>query len=279
MYPISRLRRLRMTPNLRALVRETALEPADFIAPLFVVHGSGIREEIKTMPGQYRLSVDELVKECEGLYSVGVLSVMLFGIPEHKDHTGSEAYSHNGIVQQGIRALKAALPDLIVIADICMCEYTDHGHCGILHDHYTVDNDATLPYLCRQAVSFAEAGADIVAPSDMMDGRIAAMRQALDEAGYEQLPIMSYAAKFSSAFYGPFRDAADSAPSFGDRRSYQIRILRTSVKLCVRSKATSPKVLTSLWSSPHCPTSTSSAGHATATTCPWPPIRSVANMP
>ena len=140
MYPISRLRRLRMTPNLRALVRETALEPADFIAPLFVVHGSGIREEIKTMPGQYRLSVDELVKECEGLYSVGVLSVMLFGIPEHKDHTGSEAYSHNGIVQQGIRALKAALPDLIVIADICMCEYTDHGHCGILHDHYTVDN-------------------------------------------------------------------------------------------------------------------------------------------
>lgn len=222
MYPISRLRRLRMTPNLRALVRETALEPADFIAPLFVVHGSGIREEIKTMPGQYRLSVDELVKECEGLYRVGVLSVMLFGIPEHKDHTGSEAYSHNGIVQQGIRALKAALPDLIVIADICMCEYTDHGHCGILHDHYTVDNDATLPYLCRQAVSFAEAGADIVAPSDMMDGRIAAMRQALDEAGYEQLPIMSYAAKFSSAFYGPFRDAADSAPSFGDRRSYQM---------------------------------------------------------
>lgn len=222
MYPISRLRRLRMTPNLRALVRETALEPADFIAPLFVVHGNGIREEIKTMPGQYRLSVDELVKECEGLYSVGVLSVMLFGIPEHKDHTGSEAYSHNGIVQQGIRVLKAALPDLIVIADICMCEYTDHGHCGILHDHYTVDNDATLPYLCRQAVSFAEAGADIVAPSDMMDGRIAAMRQALDEAGYEQLPIMSYAAKFSSAFYGPFRDAADSAPSFGDRRSYQM---------------------------------------------------------
>ena len=176
-----------MTPNLRTLVRETSLEPSDFIAPLFVVHGSGIREEIKTMPGQYRLSVDELVKECEGLYRVGVLSVMLFGIPEHKDHTGSEAYSHNGIVQQGIRALKAALPDLIVIADICMCEYTDHGHCGILHDHYTVDNDATLPYLCRQAVSFAEAGADIVAPSDMMDGRI-----------------------------------ADSAPSFGDRRSYQM---------------------------------------------------------
>ena len=174
------------------------------------------------MPGQYRLSVDELVKECQALYEVGVLSVMLFGIPAHKDKTGSEAYAKEGIVQQGIRALKAALPELIVIADICMCEYTDHGHCGILHDHYTVDNDATLPYLCRQAVSFAQAGADIVAPSDMMDGRIAAMRKALDEAGYEQLPIMSYAAKFSSAFYGPFRDAADSAPSFGDRRSYQM---------------------------------------------------------
>ena len=213
---------MRMTPQLRSLVRETTLSPSDFIAPLFVVHGMGIREEISTMPGQYRLSVDELVKECTELYRLGVLSVMLFGIPEHKDETGSEAYSDHGIVQQGIRALKAALPELVVIADICMCEYTDHGHCGILHDHYTVDNDATLPYLCRQAVSFAEAGADIVAPSDMMDGRIAAMRKALDEAGYEQLPIMSYAAKFSSAFYGPFRDAADSAPSFGDRRSYQM---------------------------------------------------------
>lgn len=222
MYPKTRLRRLRMTPNLRAMVRETSLEPADFIAPLFVVHGEGIREEIKTMPGQYRLSIDELVSECQELYRLGVLSVMLFGIPAHKDATGSEAYSDEGIVQQGIRALKAALPDLVVIADVCMCEYTNHGHCGILHEHYTVDNDATLPYLCRQAVSFAQAGADIVAPSDMMDGRIEAMRQALDEAGFEQLSIMSYAAKFSSAFYGPFRDAADSAPSFGDRRSYQM---------------------------------------------------------
>ncbi len=213
---------MRMTPQLRSLVRETMLSPSDFIAPLFVVHGTGIREEISTMPGQYRLSVDELVKECTELYRLGVLSVMLFGIPEHKDETGSEAYSDHGIVQQGIRALKAALPELIVIADICMCEYTDHGHCGILHEHYTVDNDATLPYLCRQALSFARAGVDMVAPSDMMDGRIAAMREALDREGYEQLPIMSYAAKFSSAFYGPFRDAADSAPAFGDRRSYQM---------------------------------------------------------
>ena len=222
MYPKTRLRRLRMTPNLRAMVRETSLEPSDFIAPLFVVHGSGIRYEIKTMPGQYRLSVDELVKECQELYRLGVLSVMLFGIPAHKDATGSEAYSDEGIVQQAIRALKTTIPDLIVIADICMCEYTDHGHCGILHEHYTVDNDATLPYLARQAVSLAQAGADIVAPSDMMDGRIAVMREALDQAGFEQLPILSYAAKFSSAFYGPFRDAADSAPSFGDRRSYQM---------------------------------------------------------
>ena len=165
---------MRMTPQLRSLVRETTLSPSDFIAPLFVVHGTGIREEISTMPGQYRLSVDELVKECTELYRLGVLSVMLFGIPEHKDETGSEAYSDHGIVQQGIRALKAALPELIVIADICMCEYTDHGHCGILHEHYTVDNDATLPYLCRQALSFARAGVDMVAPSDMMDGRIAA---------------------------------------------------------------------------------------------------------
>ena len=222
MYPKTRLRRLRMTPNLRTMVRETSLEPSDFIAPLFVVHGSGVRDEIKTMPGQYRLSVDELVKECHELYRLGVLSVMLFGIPAHKDATGSEAYSDEGIVQQAIRALKTAIPDLIIIADICMCEYTDHGHCGILHEHYTVDNDATLPYLARQAVSLAQAGADIVAPSDMMDGRIAIMREALDQAGFEQLPILSYAAKFSSAFYGPFRDAADSAPSFGDRRSYQM---------------------------------------------------------
>ena len=247
MYPTTRLRRLRMTPNLRALVRETSLEPSDFIAPLFVVHGSGIREEIKTMPGQYRLSVDELVKECQALYEVGVLSVMLFGIPAHKDKTGSEAYSKEGIVQQGIRALKEALPELIVIADICMCEYTDHGHCGILHDHYTVDNDATLPYLCRQAVSFAQAGVDIVAPSDMMDGRIAAMRQALDEAGYEQLPIMSYAAKFSSV--------TQQTPLLALATVVATRwILLISEKRCVRSKAISPKVRISSWSSLPFPT-------------------------
>lgn len=220
-YPLTRLRRLRQSDELRQLVRETSLSPSDFIAPLFVMHGTGIKEEISSMPGQYRFSVDTLVEECRRLHQLGVLGVMFFGIPEHKDATGSEAYDHNGIVQQAIRAVKEAIPSLITIADICMCEYTDHGHCGIIHGH-EVCNDETLEYLSRQAVSFAEAGVDMVAPSDMMDGRILHMRQALDKAGFTNLPIMSYAAKFASAFYGPFRDAADSAPSFGDRRAYQM---------------------------------------------------------
>lgn len=221
MYPQTRLRRLRRTEALRTLVRETSLSPSDFIAPLFVIHGSGIREEIGSMPGQYRLSIDELIKECRELHSLGVSGVMLFGIPKTKDATGSEAYSPDGIIQQAIRAIKRDVPQIIVIADICMCEYTDHGHCGIIHECEVI-NDETLGYLCRQALSYAEAGADILAPSDMMDGRIAAIRTALDAEGFEQLPIMSYAAKFSSAFYGPFRDAANSAPSFGDRRAYQM---------------------------------------------------------
>lgn len=173
------------------------------------------------MPGQYRMSIDVLIAHCRTLSELGVGGVILFGIPKSKDATGSEGYSDEGIVQQAIRALKSALPDFIVIADICMCEYTDHGHCGIIHECQVV-NDETLHYLCLQALSFARAGVDMVAPSDMMDGRIGAMRKALDEAGYTDLPIMSYAAKFSSAFYGPFRDAADSAPSFGDRRAYQM---------------------------------------------------------
>ncbi len=195
--------------------------PHNFIAPLFVVHGTGIREEIGSMPGQYRMSIDVLVAHCHTLYQLGVGGVILFGIPKSKDATGSEGYSDEGIVQQAIRAIKGELPDFVVIADICMCEYTDHGHCGIIHECQVI-NDETLHYLCLQALSFARAGVDMVAPSDMMDGRIGAMRQALDEAGYSDLPIMSYAAKFSSAFYGPFRDAADSAPSFGDRRAYQM---------------------------------------------------------
>ncbi len=212
---------MRRTPQLRQMVRETHLMPHNFIAPLFVVHGTGIREEIGSMPGQYRMSIDVLVTHCHTLYQLGVGGVILFGIPKSKDATGSEGYSDEGIVQQAIRAIKGELPDFVVIADICMCEYTDHGHCGIIHECQVI-NDDTLHYLCLQALSFARAGVDMVAPSDMMDGRIGAMRQALDEAGYSDLPIMSYAAKFSSAFYGPFRDAADSAPSFGDRRAYQM---------------------------------------------------------
>ncbi len=221
MFPQTRLRRLRRNAAIRDMVRETSLSPKDFIAPLFVTHGEGIKDEIKSMPGQYRFSVDELCKYCKELWDLGIPSVILFGIPKHKDGTGSESYHEHGIVQQAIRALKQELPEMIVIADICMCEYTDHGHCGIIHGH-EVDNDETLDVLCSQAVSFAEAGVDMVAPSDMMDGRIMAIRNALDGSGYEQIPIMSYAAKFCSAFYGPFRDAADSAPSFGDRRAYQM---------------------------------------------------------
>ncbi len=203
------------------MVRETSLQASDFIAPLFVVHGTQVQEEISSMPGQHRYSVDLLVEHCRELETLGVGGVILFGIPEHKDATGSEGYDDNGIVQQAVRAIKAACPHLVVVADICMCEYTDHGHCGIIHGHEVL-NDETLHYLSLQALSFARAGVDMVAPSDMMDGRIAAMRTALDEAGYSHLPIMSYAAKFSSAFYGPFREAADSAPSFGDRRAYQM---------------------------------------------------------
>lgn len=221
MYPEVRLRRLRSSANMRDLVRETRLHPSDFIHPLFVVHGEGIRKEISSLPGQYHLSVDELVKECKELYDLGVKSVMLFGIPAHKDATGSEALHDTGIVQQGLKALTEALPDMITVADICMCEYTDHGHCGILHGH-EVDNDETVKYLVRQSVSMARCGAKMIAPSDMMDGRIAAIRKGLDEAGFTHIPIMSYASKFSSAFYGPFRIAADSAPSFGDRRGYQM---------------------------------------------------------
>ncbi|MDO4790467.1 MAG: porphobilinogen synthase [Porphyromonas sp.] len=221
MYPTIRMRRLRSSANMRALVQETYLHPSDLIHPLFVVHGKGIKEEISSLPGQYHFSVDTLVKECKELYGLGIRSVMLFGIPAHKDGIGSEAFSDEGIVQQALKALHKELPELITIADICMCEYTDHGHCGVLHGE-EVDNDTTVSFLCRQAVSMARCGAKMVAPSDMMDGRIAAMREALDEAGFENIPIMSYAAKFCSGFYGPFRIAADSAPSFGDRRGYQM---------------------------------------------------------
>jgi len=215
------MRRLRASEPLRKLVRETHLEPSQFIFPLFVVEGEGVRREIGAMPGNYQLSIDELLKECEAAGRLGIGGVMLFGIPSHKDEMASGAYDDNGIVQQAVRALKHALPKLLVITDVCNCEYTSHGHCGLVVDG-DVDNDATLEWLARAAVSHARAGADIVAPSDMMDGRVGAIREALDGAGFVRTPILSYAAKYASCFYGPFREAAESAPQFGDRRSYQM---------------------------------------------------------
>jgi porphobilinogen synthase len=220
-FPVQRMRRLRATESLRRLVRETALDPGDFILPLFVVEGAGVRKEISSMPGNYQLSIDELVKECEEVQSLGLGGIILFGIPDHKDEEASQAYADDGIVQRAVRAIKQALPSLVVITDVCNCEYTSHGHCGKVIGN-DVDNDITLEWLAASAVSHARAGADIVAPSDMMDGRVAAIRKALDAAGFSTAPILSYAAKYASCFYGPFREAAESAPQFGDRRSYQM---------------------------------------------------------
>lgn len=222
-FPTTRLRRLRYNSTLRELVAENSVSLNDLIMPLFVTFGEGVKQEISSMPGQYRFSVDTLVDKCKTLWSKGIVSVLLFGIPEEKDETGDAACRHNGIVQQAITALKKELPDLLVVADVCNCEYTVHGHCGTIVDG-DVENDSTLKTLAKQAVSLAEAGADIIAPSDMMDGRIGAIREALDESGFYKIPIMAYSAKFASAFYGPFRDAADSAPSFGDRRTYQMDV-------------------------------------------------------
>jgi porphobilinogen synthase len=226
-FPQSRLRRLRRTETLRALVRETAVEPGDLIYPLFICPGEGVRKPVSSMPGVYNLSIDEAVREAEEAASLGIAGLLLFGLPESKDETGSGAWDENGIVQQALRALKAspAAKKLVLIADVCLCEYTSHGHCGIVvegRDDFEVSNDPTLELLARTAVSQAKAGADVVAPSDMMDGRVGAIRRALDAAGLGMTPILSYASKFASAFYGPFREAADSAPQFGDRRAYQM---------------------------------------------------------
>ena len=222
-YPTIRHRRLRYNPLVRDMVRETVLTKNDLIYPLFVVPGVKIRKEVKSMPGVYNLSIDELVKECKDVRDLGIPAVILFGIPEHKDEVGSEAYAENGIIQRAVRAVKTEIKDLLVITDVCMCEYTSHGHCGILKGEEIL-NDETVSLLAKEAVSHAEAGADIIAPSDMMDGRVAAIRKALDYKGFTKIPIMSYAAKYSSGFYGPFRDAAESAPAFGDRKSHQMDI-------------------------------------------------------
>ncbi|ATB32864.1 porphobilinogen synthase [Melittangium boletus] len=220
-YPIHRPRRLRRTAALRDMVRETTLAPSDFIYPLFVVEGRDVRRPIASMPGVFNLSLEHTVAEARRAHALGVKAVILFGIPDHKDAQGSQAYATEGIVQRAVRELKNALPDLLVIVDVCLCEYTDHGHCGLI-DGGHVANDSTLPLLARMAVTCAQAGADIIAPSDMMDGRVAAIRSALDEVRLTDVPVMSYAAKYASAFYGPFREAAQSTPQFGDRRGYQM---------------------------------------------------------
>src|SRR3954452_15269620 len=220
-FPTHRLRRLRASEALRGLVRETRVHPGQFILPLFVCPGEGIKREIGAMPGNYQMSVDEIVTECEEVRSLGISGVILFGLPESKDEMASGAYDDNGIVQRTIRAIRKEVPGLLIVTDVCNCEYTSHGHCGYVKDG-DVDNDTTLQWLAKSALSHARAGADIVAPSDMMDGRVWAIRQALDANGYDNTPILSYAAKFASLFYGPFREAADSAPQFGDRRSYQM---------------------------------------------------------
>ncbi len=220
-FPTYRPRRLRRNERLRAMVRETALAPSNLIYPLFVGSGKNSARPVPSMPGVSQLSVDRAVKECEEALALGIPAVILFGIPDGKDAVGSEAYSDNGWVQEAIRAIKERVPELLVVTDVCLCEYTDHGHCGVIKNG-EVDNDATLKLLVKEALSHARAGADIVAPSDMMDGRVGAIRQALDENGFEQVAIMAYAAKYASGFYAPFRDAAESTPQFGDRRSYQM---------------------------------------------------------
>ncbi len=232
-FPATRLRRLRRTEAIRSLVRETRLDPRSFIYPLFLCPGESIRREISSMPGVFNLSLDEALREAEICAELGIGGLLLFGLPAEKDEQATGAWDPNGIVQQGLRTLKSnrRLDSLVQIADVCMCEYTSHGHCGIVtrhgargssEEHFEIENDSSVELLAKTAVSLAAAGADIVAPSDMMDGRVAAMRQALDVSGHDQTPILSYASKFSSAFYGPFREAADSAPQFGDRRSYQM---------------------------------------------------------
>ena len=239
-FPANRMRRLRRTETLRDLVRETRLTPESFVYPLFVCPGTAIRKEVSSMPGVFNLSVDEAVKEARATRALGVLSIILFGLPEKKDEIATGAWAEDGIVQQAARAIKSEVPDLLVMGDVCLCEYMSHGHCGIVKaepqsvgaaaaappamtgEDYEILNDPSLEVLARTSVSLARAGVDIIAPSDMMDGRVGAIRRGLDEAGFENTPILSYAAKFSSGFYGPFREAADSAPQFGDRRSYQM---------------------------------------------------------
>jgi len=229
-YPIKRLRRLRYNPLVRDLVRETELSKNDFIYPLFAVPGENVKKEIRSMPGVFQMSIDILVEECKEVASLGIPAVILFGIPDHKDEVGSGAYDDNGIIQKAVRAIKKEVKNLLVITDVCLCEYTSHGHCGVL-DGDNILNDETVELLVKESLSHAKAGADIIAPSDMMDGRIAEIRKALDEKGFEKIPVMSYAVKYASGYYGPFRDAAESTPAFGDRKSHQMDIANSQEAL------------------------------------------------
>jgi porphobilinogen synthase len=220
-FPVTRLRRLRKTAALRDMFRETSLSKKDFIYPLFVVEGEKVKKEISSMPENFQMSIDNILRECEELQTLGIDSVLLFGIPDAKDEIGSGAYAADGIIQKTVRAVKKEFREMLVVTDVCLCEYTSHGHCGVIENEYA-QNDKTLELLAKEALSHAESGADIIAPSDMMDGRVGAIRKILDENGFAETPVMAYSAKFSSAFYGPFREAAESAPQFGDRKSYQM---------------------------------------------------------
>ncbi len=222
-FPTKRLRRLRYNPIVRDMVRETVLTKNDLIYPLFVVPGEKVKNEVRSMPGVFQMSIDVVVEECKELVQLGIPAIILFGIPEHKDEVGSGAYDPDGIIQRAVRAIKKEVKNLLVITDVCMCEYTSHGHCGIL-DGERILNDQTIDLLAKEALTHAQAGADIIAPSDMMDGRVAVIRKALDENGFQEIPILSYAVKYASGYYGPFRDAAESAPAFGDRRSHQMDV-------------------------------------------------------
>ena len=229
-FPAKRLRRLRYNPLVRDMVRETELSKNDFIYPLFVVPGIKVKKPVKSMPGVFQMSIDVVVEECKEVAELGIPAIILFGIPDHKDEVGSGAYDEKGIIQNAVRAIKKEVKNLLVITDVCMCEYTSHGHCGVLNGEEIL-NDQTVELLAKEALTHAQAGADIIAPSDMMDGRVAAIRKILDDNGFQNIPIMSYAAKYSSGYYGPFRDAAESAPAFGDRRSHQMDIANSSEAL------------------------------------------------
>lgn len=229
-FPHNRLRRLRQTPSMRALVKETHVQVEKLMAPLFIVPGENVSREISSMPGQFQMSIDVAVQKAVALFELGIRSVLLFAIPDHKDDVGSSSWDEDGVIPQAIRAIKRAVPELIITTDLCFCEYTSHGHCGVMHDGQ-LDNDKTLENLVKQALVHAESGADLLAPSGMLDGMVGALRHGLDESGFEHLPIMSYAAKFSSAFYGPFREAVESAPEYGDRKSYQMDICNAAEAL------------------------------------------------